>query len=102
MFSGSSDATYWNAVLGNINARPDTNGISFDLAYVPYPYGGPDLWPWLNARIGILYTHFNKFEGSERSMTARSDTEPRTTTRSSSTAGSISNAIKFPLVPLGL
>ena len=61
---GSSDATYWNAVLGNINARPDTNGISFDLAYVPYPYGGPDLWPWLNARIGILYTHFNKFEGS--------------------------------------
>ncbi len=61
---GSSDATYWNAVTGNINGRPDTNGVSFDLAYVPYPYGGPDLWPWLNARIGVLYTHFNKLNGS--------------------------------------
>jgi len=61
---GSSDATYWNAVTGNINSRPDTNGVSFDLAYVPYPYGGPDLWPWLNARIGVLYTHFNKLNGS--------------------------------------
>ena len=61
---GSNDATYWNAVLGNINGRPNTDGVSFDLAYIPYPYGGPDLWPWLNARIGILYTHFTQYEGS--------------------------------------
>jgi len=61
---GSNDATYWNAVLGNINGRPNTDGVSFDLAYIPYPYGGPDLWPWLNARIGVLYTHFNKLNGS--------------------------------------
>jgi hypothetical protein len=61
---GSSDATYWGSALGSINSRPNTDGYSVDLAYVPYPYGGPDLWPWLNARIGVLYTHFNKLNGS--------------------------------------
>ena len=61
---GSTDATFWGGALGSINGRPDTNGVSFDLAYIPYPYGGPDLWPWLNARVGILYTHFDKLYGS--------------------------------------
>ncbi len=63
---GSRDATYWSNVTGDslTGSRPDTNGVSFDLSYIPYPYGGPDLWPWLNARMGVLYTHFNRFEGS--------------------------------------
>ena len=26
--------------------------------------GGPDLWPWFNARIGIQYTHYDKFDGT--------------------------------------
>ena len=26
--------------------------------------GGPDLWPWFNARIGVLYTHYDKFDGT--------------------------------------
>ncbi len=46
------------------NGKPNTDGFSFDLSYIPYPYGGPDLWPWLNARIGVLYTHFNKLDGT--------------------------------------
>ncbi|MFZ1107983.1 MAG: hypothetical protein WAN43_06525 [Rhodomicrobium sp.] len=63
-YTGSSDATYWGGALGSINMRPDTNGYTFDLAYVPFPYGGPDFWPWLNARIGVLYTHYDKYAGS--------------------------------------
>jgi hypothetical protein len=63
-YTGSSDAVYWNSVTGGVNLRPNTEGYSVDLAYVPYPYGGPDLWPWLNARIGILYTHYDKYAGS--------------------------------------
>ncbi len=64
---GSDDATYWQGVFGQTNynvGRPNTNGFTFDLAYIPYPYGGPDIWPWLNARIGVLYTHFDKFNGA--------------------------------------
>ena len=26
--------------------------------------GGPDIWPWFNARIGIQYTHYDKFDGT--------------------------------------
>ncbi len=63
-YTGSSDATLWGGALGSINARPNTDGYSVDLAYVPFPYGGPDLWPWLNARIGVLYTHYDKYAGS--------------------------------------
>lgn len=58
---GSSDTTLYSA---NTNPRPNTDGVSVDLAYVPFPYGGPDLWPWLNARIGVLYTHYNNYNGS--------------------------------------
>ena len=46
--NGSPNSTYWN----------------FDLAYLPYMNGGPDLWPWFNARIGVQYTHFDKFNGT--------------------------------------
>jgi len=56
---GSKDATYW----GTTNGKPNSDGFSFDLAYIPYAYGGPGEWPWLNARFGVLYTHWNKFDG---------------------------------------
>ncbi len=26
--------------------------------------GGPTFWPWLNARIGLQYTFFDKFNGA--------------------------------------
>jgi hypothetical protein len=59
---GSADANnYW----GTGNLKPNSEGLSFDLAYIPFPYGGPDLWPWLNARVGVLYTHYNKFDGTK-------------------------------------
>jgi hypothetical protein len=59
---GKPDATYYGGF--STTGRPDSNGYSVDLAYIPYPYGGPDLWPWLNARIGLLYTHWDKFDGA--------------------------------------
>jgi hypothetical protein len=64
---GSSDAGVYGA---NRVSRPNTDGVSFDLAYIPYPYGGPNLWPWLNARVGILYTHFNNYNGSSSNYNA--------------------------------
>jgi hypothetical protein len=43
---------------------PNSSGWNFDLAYLPFSNGGPDLWPWFNARIGVQYTHYDKFDGS--------------------------------------
>jgi len=49
---------------GFTTGSPNSSGWIFDLAYLPFSYGGPAIWPWLNARIGILYTHYNRFDGS--------------------------------------
>ena len=46
------------------NGSPNSRYWKFDLAYLPFMNGGPDMWPWFNARIGIQYTHFDKFDGT--------------------------------------
>jgi len=46
------------------NGSPNSKGWNFDLAYLPFMDGGPDLWPWFNARIGVLYTHYDEFNGT--------------------------------------
>ena len=45
------------------NNSPNSNGWNFDIAYLPFSKGGPDLWPWFNARVGLLYTHYDEFNG---------------------------------------
>ena len=50
------------------NGSPNSSGLNFDLAYLPYMKGGPDLWPWFNARIGIEYTHYDKFDGTANNV----------------------------------
>jgi hypothetical protein len=52
------------SLYGTANGSPDSRYYKFDLAYLPFMNGGPDLWPWFNARIGILYTHYDKFDGT--------------------------------------
>ena len=51
---------------GNVSANGSPNSAywNFDLAYLPFMNGGPDIWPWFNARIGIQYTHYDKFDGT--------------------------------------
>ena len=49
---------------GFTTGSPNSDGWTFDLAYLPFSFGGPGIWPWLNARIGIEYTHYNRFDGS--------------------------------------
>ena len=52
------------SLYGTSNGSPDSRYYKFDLAYLPFMNGGPDLWPWFNARIGVLYTHYDKFDGT--------------------------------------
>jgi hypothetical protein len=60
---GTSDVLLYTGA-GFTTGSPNSSGWIFDLAYLPFSYGGPRIWPWLNARIGITYTHYNRFDGS--------------------------------------
>ena len=48
---------------GTSHCLPTRSWI-FELAYLPFSHGGPSFWPWLNFRIGLQYTHWNKFGGA--------------------------------------
>jgi hypothetical protein len=57
---GTADA----ALYGTFTGSPNSAGWITEIAYLPFSYGGPSFWPWLNARIGVQYTFFNKFDGA--------------------------------------
>ena len=70
---GTTDASLY----GTANGSPDSRYWKFDLAYLPFMNGGPDMWPWFNARIGIQYTHFDKFDGTWNNVDGNSWPEGR-------------------------
>src|SRR6516165_9092889 len=57
---GTADET----IYGTFTGSPNSAGWIFELAYLPFSHGGPSFWPWLNFRIGLQYTHWNKFDGA--------------------------------------
>jgi hypothetical protein len=57
---GTPDAALYGTFTGN----PNSANWIFELAYLPFSHGGPSFWPWLNFRIGLQYTHWNKFDGA--------------------------------------
>lgn len=61
---GTRDATLY----GTTNGSPDTSGWIAEIAYLPFMHGGPKFWPWLNARIGLQYTMYDKFNGASRNF----------------------------------
>lgn len=68
---GTADPALYGTVASGMgvgqtsaNGSPNSSGWNFDLAYLPFMYGGPDIWPWFNARIGVLYTHYDVFDGT--------------------------------------
>jgi hypothetical protein len=57
---GTADA----ALYGTFTGSPNSAGWITEIAYLPFMRGGPSFWPWLNARIGLQYTLWNKFDGA--------------------------------------
>jgi hypothetical protein len=57
---GTADATLYGTFTGS----PNSAGWVTEIAYLPFSYGGPAFWPWLNMRIGLQYTLWNKFDGA--------------------------------------
>ena len=52
------------ALYGTVSGSPNSAAWIWEIAYLPFSRGGPPFWPWLNFRIGLQYTHWNKFDGS--------------------------------------
>jgi hypothetical protein len=88
--SGSPDFTlYGNAMLGwlaggggsagpvpypnsgpSAVGLPNGAGLIFDFAYMPFSKGGPEAWPWANAKIGVSYTHYLSMYGGTSNFDA--------------------------------
>lgn len=66
--NGTSDAALYSAV--SPNNSPNSNGWIFELDYVPFNYGGPNFWPWLNAKFGLQFVHYDKFNGTSSGASA--------------------------------
>jgi hypothetical protein len=49
---------------------PDSNGFIAEIAYIPFGTSPSPLWPWFNARIGLQYTWYNKFDGTSAGASA--------------------------------
>ncbi len=54
--AGSSDALLYSA--SSITNSPNSSGLIFDAAYLPFSHGAPGPFPWVNARIGMSYTKY--------------------------------------------
>ncbi|WP_083903159.1 hypothetical protein [Azoarcus sp. KH32C] len=56
------------------NGKPDSNGwiLQFDWT----PFGKADSWlePWVNLRVGIQYTHYDKFDGTSSGASGNNST----------------------------
>ena len=44
---------------------PSSKGWVFELNYMPFNYGGPAFWPWLNAKLGLQFIHYTQFDGRD-------------------------------------
>ena len=43
---------------------PNSDGWVAEIAYIPFSASKSIGWPWFNARIGLQYTYYNKFNGT--------------------------------------
>jgi hypothetical protein len=59
---GTSDAGAYAGLASGIS--PNSSGWIGELAYIPFGVSPAPGWPWLNARIGLQYTYYDKFEGT--------------------------------------
>jgi hypothetical protein len=61
--TGSKDPLLWSG-SPSISNSPNSNGFIGELDYMPFNYGGPSFWPWLNVKFGLQYVYYTRFNGS--------------------------------------
>ena len=59
---GSADPLLY---ADNTTFSPNSDGFIAEIAYMPYgKNNAPAIWPWYNAKIGLQYIWYNKFNGA--------------------------------------
>jgi hypothetical protein len=62
---GSSDTGLYSMANGFASGlSPNTEGWIAEIAYIPFINSVAPGWPWLNARIGLQYTWYERFNGT--------------------------------------
>ncbi|MGA7807608.1 cytochrome C [Bradyrhizobium sp.] len=61
---GTADANLYGVDTNGLAMTPNSNGWTAEIAYIPFGLSKSFGWPWFNARIGLQYTYYNKFDGT--------------------------------------
>jgi hypothetical protein len=61
LYGNTCDACAGDSATNN----PASAGWIFELNFMPYNYGGPSFWPWANAKLGLQFIHYTKFDGAQ-------------------------------------
>jgi hypothetical protein len=59
---GTPDPTLYAGLASGFS--PDSNGFIAEIAYIPFGVTAAPGWPWFNARVGLQYTWYEKFDGT--------------------------------------
>lgn len=59
---GTSDPKLYESLASGLS--PNSDGWIAEIAYIPFGTSKAPGWPWLNARIALDYTVYNKFDGT--------------------------------------
>jgi hypothetical protein len=59
---GTSDSVLYGGLASGFS--PNSSGFTGEIAYMTFGTGRAPVWPWFNARIGLQYTYYNKFDGT--------------------------------------
>lgn len=62
--SGTADAGLYGYDTNGAALPPASDGFTAEIAYIPFGLSKSPGWPWFNARIGLQYTYFNRFNGT--------------------------------------
>ena len=62
---GTADANLFGTdPLTGLAMTPNSDGWMAEIAYIPFGLSKSFGWPWFNARIGLQYIYYNKFNGT--------------------------------------
>ena len=59
---GTSDTGLYGTLASGFS--PNSDGWIAEIAYIPFISSQAPGWPWFNARVGLQYTWYNKFDGT--------------------------------------
>jgi hypothetical protein len=61
---GTPDVNLYSVDNGFANNSPNSSGWMAELDYIPFGMSKAPGWPWFNAKIGLQYVYYNKFNGT--------------------------------------